>query len=109
MRPDADATLEDGVIVIRLHLDTMAHAAAGCPAFERFDEKSERFLAPVITDKDAFAIDFIRALNKESEDGSTMITNMFDEAFVAAADQGADGIVFPEDCEYAAAVAAKGA
>ncbi|WP_036114549.1 MULTISPECIES: hypothetical protein [Luteibacter] len=100
MRPDADAKIIDGEIVIRLSLDTMAFAAERSPALESYSEEASGYLMPLITDREAFAKELVHCLNKESEDGSTMVTDMFDAAFSAAADAGAAGIVFPDEAEY---------
>lgn len=102
MRPDADAKIIDGEIVIRLSLDTMAFAAERFPSLEEYDEKTDRILAPVVTDREAFAKELVRLLNAESEDGSTLVTNMFDAGFLAAAEDGARGIAFPGDDDYPA-------
>ncbi|UPG86810.1 hypothetical protein L2Y94_05500 [Luteibacter aegosomatis] len=100
MRPDADAKIVDGEIVIRLSLDTMVFAAEKFPGLEEYDEETDRILPPVITDREAFAKELVRLLNAESEDGSTLVTNMFDAGFLAAAEDGAKGIAFPGDEDY---------
>ena len=107
MRPDADAKLIDGEIVIRLSFATMVFAAEKHPSLEEYDEKADRYLPPIVTDHEAFAKEVVRLLNAESEDGSTLVTNMFDAGFLAAAEDGAKGIAFPGDEDYPRAPAAE--
>lgn len=104
MRPELDARIIDGEIVIRLSIRIVATAARGLEAFEHIDEETDEVRCPKITDAAKFAEAVVVELNRDSEDGSTLLTNMFDEAFQAAAEWGAEGIVFPDEDEYTSAV-----
>ena len=47
-----------------------------------------------------FAKEVLHALLHEGEDGSTLVTEMFDRAFLNAVEDGAEGIVLPDDDWY---------
>lgn len=67
----------------------LAHAVNICPAL--YDGENDRGLYKV-TDPAAFAKELVRTLNHESEDGSTRLTTMLDEAVEHAIEYGAEGI-----------------
>ncbi len=45
-----------------------------------------------ITDVQAFALEVARAINAESEDGSTLLTRMLDAAILKAVESGCEGV-----------------
>jgi hypothetical protein len=87
---DAMAHIVDGHIVIRLPVSTLALESV-VPR-ELLDENLKpRY--PVI-DVDAFAKEFVRALNREDEVGETAIHRLLDEAYSDAVDNGAEGLKY---------------
>ena len=88
-RFESEARLEDGHLVIRLSIETLAHAARHSDYFFQANNHGTQLL---ITDEASFAKAVQRALNREAEDGSTPITRMLDAATRHVADQGDDGI-----------------
>lgn len=91
-----NAAVECDQLVIRIGLNTLAHAAEHCPLFYH-EEKHMGAIGPYckVTDKTELAADVIRALFREKEDGSSRISDLLDEAFEWAADDGS--IAFTED------------
>lgn len=88
-RLESEARIEDGHLVIRLSVATLAHTARHSNYFFQANENGTQLL---ITNEEAFAESIRRALNREAEDGSTPITRMLDAATVHAAEQGEDGV-----------------
>lgn len=85
------AVIEDDAIVIRLPIVNIPVAVEGANAIGAFD-------APIkVIDAAAFAKDIILELNREDEEGTTMVHKMFDKAFNEAAEQGAQGIADEDD------------
>lgn len=83
------ARIEGDELVIRLPLDALVTATEACPALYG-DEQP-----PKVTDRAVWAREVVCELNREAEDGTTLVHIMFDTAFEQAADQGAEGILFP--------------
>lgn len=96
-----------GAIVIRVPASTLKRVAQYLPAFERHDEETGDTLVPKITDPKVFAKEVLHTLRREEEDGTTLVHEMFDKAIEEAVEQGAEGIVFPEDKEYGRKVFAR--
>jgi hypothetical protein len=86
----------DGQLIIRVGIDTLAHAAASC---ERFYVHSKHSGPPylTITDNEQFARDVARELESEEEDGSTPISDTLDDAIVAAHSEGSEAINYKDD------------
>jgi hypothetical protein len=83
---NAQAVIEGNTIVIRVEISSIpmiVEGGWGCGAI------GPRMR---ITDVQAFAKDWVRQLNRESEDGSTPIHRMFDATINEAIEQGAEGI-----------------
>lgn len=59
----------------------------------------------VVTDPAVFAREVCQALNEENEEGSNRIHRMFDQAFMYAIEQGAEGIVDATSEEFEAEAA----
>jgi hypothetical protein len=79
--------IEHGAIVIRLPLSVIPHALPY--AIEReFGIESKIQLANAKT----FGKEVVDALHREAEDGATLVTELFDKAFIRAIDDGAQGI-----------------
>ena len=90
------AKIEGDELVIRIGLSTLAHAAEHCPRFYH-EEKHMGAMGPYckVTDKAELAADVIRAMFREEEDGSSQISDLLDESFEWAVDDGS--IAFTED------------
>ena len=96
--------LSHGCLTISIGVDTLAIAARNAPEIERlfvwsdktatYDESRFR-----ITDPHKFAEEVVRQLNDEEDDGSTMFTRMMDTAFLAAIENGAEGVEITDDAE----------
>lgn len=91
---------KSGAITISLGKLDLKRAAIGLPDFEQEDPDTGEFLIPKVTDPAMFAKEVYRRLNDEEEDGTTIVHRMFDDAIKEAVEQGAEGIVFPDDKEY---------
>ncbi|PAQ03691.1 hypothetical protein LRP31_25660 [Mesorhizobium mediterraneum] len=91
---------KSGAITIRVRKADLKRAAVWLTEFEHYDEKSGDILVPKVTDPAAFAKAVYHQLNDEEEDGTTIVHRMFDDAIKEAVEQGAEGIVFPDDKEY---------
>jgi hypothetical protein len=84
----ATAEIKRGHIVIRIPVEVLAEEYV-IPA----DLLDEDFKPRVkVTDLNLFARDFVDAMNREAEDGSTPITDLLDDAYSHAVDNGAQGI-----------------
>ena len=89
MRPEIDAKIENGNLLISISIDTLVNASNYSQYF--FDCKEDG-INLVISDKDKFAKSVANALNLEEEDGGTPITRMLDEAIIWVSEQGEEGI-----------------
>ena len=84
--------LEGDAIVIRLPLDVLALALEGSWAASGMDDHWR------VTDASLFAPEVVRALEDEDEEGTTAVHKLFDAAFLAAIEAGAEGVEeIPED------------
>ena len=91
---------KSGTITIRITKADLKRAAVHLPDFEEFDEDTGDILIPKVVDAAAFADAIYHQLNDEEEDGTTIVHRMFDDAIKEAVEQGAEGVVFPDDEEY---------
>lgn len=87
------AVIEGGCIVIRFPLDAMQDALDGAWGLHVFDIRQK------ITNITEFAEEFRNELNAESENGTTLIHRMADEAFLNMMEQGAFGFEPHEEQE----------
>lgn len=77
------AEINDGKLVISIGVDTLCHAVEIGISYGMGEI--------TITDKDTFVGEILDELNNESEDGSTIIHRMFDEAASNTIENGAIG------------------
>ena len=75
-----------GEIRISIGMDTLIHALK---MNDRFDEFT-------VAEKELFANNFIDALNREEEDGTTPVHQLLDDTFDWMSEQGDDSIEFNE-------------
>ena len=85
----ADAHIDDGVIVIRVPISVLPDALHQNPRADWSDV--------TVRDPVGFAVDVVRELNREAEDGSTPIHLMFDAAMSEAIEQGSEHAELPTD------------
>ncbi len=77
----------EDVIVIRVPFSTLPEALKQNP-------RDDSYYDVTVTDVSDFARDVMRALNREAEDGTTLVHELFDKALAAAIDDGSTA------CEY---------
>ena len=80
-----NAFVENGVLTIEIGVDALAFACLHEGSGMRFRHEDY-----VITDNTGFAKDVVRSLLSEAEDGSSMLTALFDKAIEHAIDDGAE-------------------
>lgn len=96
MVSNMDVKIEGNALVIRIDFDHLATATFLSPAVEAHaydDQGEERDIK--ITDKAVWAKEVCRELNRDAEDGTTLVHLMFDKAFEQAIEGGAEGIHIP--------------
>ena len=76
-----------GELVIRIGVETLAFAAERNGRL--FDDHDR---GPEVTDPDLFALEVVRELEDEEEDGTTPLNELLDIATEKAFENGADGI-----------------
>ena len=89
--------IEDGVLTIRIGVEVLANAVKFNPDLTDYDEKTGEWHEPEITDPDKFAVEVLRAVEAESEDGTTLVHIALDTAAMNAIENGAEGIKLPRD------------
>lgn len=81
----------DGGIDMSIGAEILAFAAANHP--EYWDGKSGLDVPNIkVDDPAAFARAVCAAINREDEDGSTLLTRMLDKAISLAVEEGCDGV-----------------
>lgn len=83
--------IKDGEIVIRIGIDVLKMAAEQCPGIIDWEGEYD-YPWIKIDDADEFAKDVVQGLLREEEDGSTTISDCFDEAIKLAVDDGSIGV-----------------
>lgn len=87
------AEVVDGELVVRIGVETLAYAVAFANWSNPYDEhRLDYFRSFAIQNPHTFAVDVCHALNDEAEDGSTILTNLLDEACEEAVNQGSEGL-----------------
>ena len=81
-----------GRLVISVGVETIGHAISLSPYIMRFEDGEE----PQITDPDLFAKEIVRELDRESEDGTTLIHLALDKAAERAIENGCEGVAYDE-------------
>lgn len=75
--------IKDGLLVISIGVDTMCYAVSAGRSYGMGEIS--------IIDNDVFAGELLQELNDESEDGSTAVHRMLDDAASQAIENGAEG------------------
>ena len=86
-----EAVIEDGALVIRVSLEALPMVLEGAWAMAKFDTRYK------ITDASEFAKELVYALNREDEQGTTPVHELFDKAILYVIEQGGFGIDEHED------------
>lgn len=86
-------SIEDGSLVIRISAEYLAHAAKTHHDYEAEDGDT----LVTITDLNSFAKEVAAGLESESDDGTTLIHVMLDDAISNAIENGADGVEIREE------------
>jgi hypothetical protein len=90
--------IENGELVIRIGVPTLAWAADHMDEATVYDQDLRDFKqAWTVTDPAKFAKGVLNELIREEEDGSNPVTRMFDAAFLAAVDNGAEGVELADE------------
>lgn len=85
--------VEDGALVIRIGVQTLAHAVTYADWANPYDEKADDYLRDfAIVDAPQFAADVMHAMLDEREDGSTPLSDFLDKTSQAAIDEGSLGL-----------------
>ena len=90
-----EVKVERGALVIRIGVQTLAHAVTYVDWANVWDERAQEHVRSfAITDAQAFAKEVAHAMLDEREDGSTPLSDFLDKATEAAVDDGSMA------CEY---------
>lgn len=84
-----ECTARCGALYIRIGSKVLAFAAENNPHLWNGEKDGPGFR---ITNPNAFARNVMYALNKEAEDGSTLLTRMLDQATLNAVESGSEGV-----------------
>jgi len=88
-----DVRIERGALVVRIGIETLAHAATYSDWANKYDEVSGDWLRNfAITDAMQFASDVLHAMLHEREDGSTPLSDFIDNMSAEAVEQGSLGL-----------------
>lgn len=80
--------VKDGALVITMPVELLCHAVQ----FGNDWPCNEHGPTARINNAEGFAHDIVRALEREEEDGTTLVHRMFDKAAIEAIEQGAESI-----------------
>lgn len=93
-KPRLTVGIEDQEIVIRLPISVLVLSAD--TAFEREYQVGHGIK---VTDPETFAADVLAELEREDEEGTTTVHELFDQAMCAAVENGSEGVEESEDEE----------
>lgn len=86
--------IEDGQLVIRIGIDTLAFAYT--EVFHQDKDELEQKIQVIFPDKLEFAKDVMWEMTREDEIGNSPLTKFLDDMMAEAVNQGSAGIDFPE-------------
>lgn len=92
MRDGLSVSIEGGTLIIRCPVGVLVTATVLCDLISTYDERKKGWLTVDITNPHVWSDEVARILRREEEDGTTLVTRMFDRAFFDAWEDGADGI-----------------
>lgn len=86
MKDSGQAIIENGSLVIRVSLEALPMILEGAWAMNKLDMRYK------ITDAAEFSKELMRALNREDEEGTTPVHELFDAAILHVIEVGGFGI-----------------
>lgn len=88
-----DVTIELDALVIRIGIETLAHAVTYSDWANRWNDEADDYIREfAITDAREFAKDVMHAMEHEAEDGSSPLTHFIDKASEDAVGDGSLGL-----------------
>lgn len=85
--------IERGALVVRIGIQTLAHAVTYADWANPYDEKANEFVRSfAITDAEQFVADVAHEMTREREDGSTPLSDFIDKMSQNAVDDGSMGL-----------------
>ena len=91
-RHPCGAVREGDWVVIAIHKNIIKNATELNQGLEYYSDEQEDYVPPKVVDLDQFVDDLVDELNREEEDGSTLITKALDDAVVNACENGSEAI-----------------
>ena len=86
-------TIEDSALVIRIGIQTLAHAVTYSDWANRWSDEANDYIREfAIEDAHQFAKDVANMMQREEEDGSSLLTNFIDKASEEAVNDGSLGL-----------------
>ena len=96
-RHPCGAVREGDWVVIAIHKNTIKNATELNQELEYYSDEQEDYMQPKVVNLDQLIDDLVDELNREDEDGSTLITKALDDAVVNACENGSDAILLGVD------------
>ncbi len=88
-------SVDDGELVIRIGVNTLAGAVAGGNDFHAYEEDVDGYFRQfAIIDAEGFARDVAREFQREDEAGASPLSNAIDSMAMAAIDDGSENIKY---------------
>lgn len=84
--------IEGDELVIRAPVSLLANAVTYDPQLQLYDDDLDESFSPEVTDENKWASEICRSLEREEEDGATLVHRMLDKAAINALECGAEGI-----------------
>ena len=92
-RAPLEVTIERGALVVRIGIETLAHAVTWSDWANPYDEATGDYVRTfAITDAPQFAADVLHEMLREREDGSTPVSDFMDKMSEEAINQGSLGL-----------------
>lgn len=85
-------TIEDEKLIISIGIDTLAFCAREHPDFWNGEDDNTPNIN--VTDSAIFAREVQREMEKEAENGSTLVSRMMDKAISGAYEDGCEGVEY---------------
>ena len=96
-RHPCGAVREGDWVVIAIHKNTIKNATELNQGLEYYSDDQEDYMPPKIRNLDQLIDDLVDELNREEEDGSTLVTKALDDAVVNACENGSEAIFLGTD------------
>ena len=96
-RHPCGAVREGDWVVIAIHKNTIKNATELNQGLEYYSDEQEDYMPPKVVDLDQLIDDLVDELNREEEDGSTLVTKALDDAVVNACENGSEAIFLGTD------------